>query len=88
MVGRTNVRSKYIENISKNKIGGIVVTSRPSRIPSLESTFSWYQVNPFSDKEIEMFLEKWFVGKDKILRDILSKLNHSGLKVQRFKSTD
>jgi hypothetical protein len=39
---------------------GVVVTSRPSRVPLLPHPFGYFRLDPFSESDIHEFLFKWF----------------------------
>ncbi|MCP4606530.1 MAG: NACHT domain-containing protein [Proteobacteria bacterium] len=50
----------YIENLKEFFPSGIIITSRPSRIPILSPPFQYYRLNPLNEEEIHIFLKKWF----------------------------
>lgn len=60
----------FITKLSHVFLNGIIVTSRPSRIPNLNSDFHFYKLNPFSNDEIKKFLSNWYGENDKKADDV------------------
>lgn len=54
--------AQHLVRLAQRFEGGVVVTSRPSRIPQVDASFATYRLNPFSEADIETFLMKWFPG--------------------------
>jgi hypothetical protein len=52
--------ASYVARLYSKFPKGIIITSRPSRIPNLPSPFQYYYVISFNDEDIWVFLEKWF----------------------------
>ena len=60
------VLSEYINEIPGLFPAGIVVTSRPSRIPRLGDPFRHFRLDPFQNHEIQLFLTKWLQDEDRV----------------------
>lgn len=71
--------AEAVEELSDSFPSGILVTTRPSRIPVLKDLFSYFAIEPFQDADIQAFLSTWF-GQDyeragKILQHIRTDTN-------------
>lgn len=53
---------EYIQDLSLIFEGGVILTSRPSRIPMLTPPYVYFKLNPFKNEDILEFLKKWFPG--------------------------
>jgi hypothetical protein len=65
----------YIESLTRLFPKGIIVTSRPSRIPDInEKYFKFYKLNSFIDIDIKDFLYKWHRFNDSLSTPIYNKI--------------
>lgn len=55
---------------------GVVVTSRPTRIPEVPPPFEYYALSPFADTHIEEFLRKWFGPETGLAGKVLSSISN------------
>ncbi len=62
---------------------GVIVTSRPSRIPDLGADFRYFRLNPFGDDDIKLFLRRWFPGDEAAANAIFSRIK-SNEELERF----
>lgn len=62
--------ARYIGNLSMTPIGGIVLTSRPTRVPELSAPFEFYSLSSFADSDVAEFVGKWFAAAP-VIRDTL-----------------
>lgn len=70
---------EYIQDLSIAFKGGVILTSRPSRIPEFKNPFVYFKLNPFKNEDILEFLNKWFPSNaskvnelfDHIIRDAI-----------------
>lgn len=66
--------ASYIQRLTNLFTSGIVLTSRPSRIPLLDQPFTYFRLRLFTNIDIKLFLEKWFPGNseraDALFREI------------------
>lgn len=60
-IGHDNV-AEWITRLSSESNCGIVITSRPSRIPALGNDFHYYQLLQLTDEEIKLFIRKAYPG--------------------------
>lgn len=63
-----------IAALSRKFKNGVIVTSRPSRIPELGQPFHYVRVSPFSDGDMRRFLQAWFPSKPEIASRVLGRL--------------
>lgn len=54
--------AKLLSQLADHFPKGVLVTSRPSRIPMELTGYSYYKLNPFDDFSIKTFLSKWFTA--------------------------
>jgi hypothetical protein len=59
--------------------GASIITTRPSRIPEVTSTYSYFTLHPFSAKDIESFLRKWFSGDRELALAVNQKIEADSL---------
>jgi len=55
---------------------GVVVTTRPSRVPALGEPFEYFTLNPFDDQSIADFLNLWFVNRPDYCGKLLDKIKN------------
>lgn len=56
----------YLSQVVDHFPCGVIITSRPSRIPDLRSPYTFFRIDPFSKIEIKSFLEAWFHQADRV----------------------
>jgi hypothetical protein len=66
--------AEHLNRLSQRLVGGLILTSRPSRIPQMDAQFQTYRLNPFSDTDIETFLGKWFAGNEVIRQQMADRI--------------
>jgi len=50
----------YLIDLKSLFRSGVILTSRPSRIPDLKGEFKYFKLNPFQNSDILQFLSFWF----------------------------
>ncbi|MCE5249410.1 NACHT domain-containing protein [bacterium] len=66
--------AKYLTNLSQRYTAGVVVTSRPSRVPQLGSSFRYFRLCPFTDTQIREFITKWFPDSEARREEVARKI--------------
>lgn len=57
---------EYLFQILPSFPAGVIMTSRPSRIPSLGEPFRYFRLDPFSPEEMQYFLGLWFQNEERV----------------------
>lgn len=57
---------EYLLQVWQHFPAGLILTSRPSRIPRLSEPFSYFRLDPFRNDEIGLFLYRWFHDEERV----------------------
>jgi hypothetical protein len=65
---------EFIQELPQQYPVGVILTSRPSRIPQLASPFAFYRLDPFNETDILVFLTKWLPGEPEKVQQLHSRI--------------
>lgn len=64
----------YLPSVAKRFPEGLIVTSRPTRIPDLPTPFAYFKLNPFDDQAINEFIGRWFASADEHQKELKDRI--------------
>ncbi len=69
--------AQYIQQLHTTFPSGVVLTSRPSRMPLLSKPFRYVRLLPFANNEIFEFMTKWFPENEETRRAMYTRITET-----------